>query len=336
MWQIVGHDSVVTQLRNRIAEDRVSHAYLFTGAPHIGKRTLSLNLAQALNCKEEERPCGHCTSCHKIEEGIHPDVRIIDLHHQALLRGETLAQQNELRIDTVRAVEADISLRPFEGQRKVFIIPEAEIMNPQAANCLLKTLEEPPPHAVLLLTASDARLLLPTIVSRCQVFGLRLLPTDVIAKELERRCGVSEAQACLIARLSEGRMGWAITAAQDGMTLTQREERLQQLLALPNVGRIDRLDYAAQLSRHPHLIGEVLELWLSWWRDLLLVRSGCEEMITNVDLFAPLEKQASKHSPRDLSGFMKAIRRTMMQLELNANPRLALEVLMLDLPVGTD
>jgi len=336
MWQVVGHNWVVATLRNGIAGDSVSHAYLFTGPPHIGKRTLALNFAQALNCQEEERPCGHCTSCRKIGQGIHPDVQIIDLHYQARLREETLAQQRELRIDTIRAVEADISLKPFEGQRKVLIIPRAEIMTPQAANSMLKTLEEPPPHAILLLAVSDARLLLPTIVSRCQVFGLRLVPTDVIERQLERRYGVSEDQARLLARLSGGRMGWAITTAQDATTLTQREERLQQLLTLPNMGRIDRLDYAAQLSRQPRLIREILELWLSWWRDLLLVSSGCEEMITNVDKTAPLEKQASRHSLNDCSGFMKAIRQTMRQLELNVNPRLALEVLMLDLPVGTD
>lgn len=332
MWQVIGHQWVVTILSNGIGEERVSHAYLFTGPPQVGKSTLALNLAQALNCEDTERPCGICTSCRKISEGVHPDVPVIDLTYQAALRGEPLAEQRELRIDTIRRVEADISLKPFEGRRKVFIIPDAQTMNPEAANCLLKTLEEPPPHAVLVLTATDARLLLPTIVSRCQRFGLRLVPMDLIQKELEHRYGLDEDGGRLLARLSGGRIGWALTTAQDPAVIKQREERLHQLLALPKMARIDRLDYAQRLSRQPRVLREMLDLWLSWWRDLLLVRSGCAGMITNVDLIAHLEDQARRHSLKELFGFIGAIRQTMRLLDLNANPRLAMEVLMLDLP----
>jgi len=336
MWQVVGHGWVLTLLKNSIASEKVSHAYLFTGPPNVGKRTLALNLAQALNCESQEKPCGQCVSCRKISEGVHPDVRMIDFGYQALLREETVAQQRELRIDTIRSVEAEISLKPFEGQRKVYIIREAEAMTNEAANCLLKTLEEPPPHGVLLLTVTDARLLLPTIVSRCQVLGLRLVPMNLIERELQGRYGVDEDRANLLARLSGGKIGWAITAAQDGTTLKQREERLKQLLALSKMGRIDRLDYAEQLSRRRRLIGEVLELWLGWWRDLLLVKSGCAGMISNVDLRASLEEQTRRHDLKEIYGFIGAIRKTVRQLEDNANPRLALEVLMLDLPSGSD
>jgi DNA polymerase-3 subunit delta' len=332
MWQVFGHDWVVTLLKNGIANQRLSHAYLFTGPPHMGKTTLCLNLAQALNCEEQERPCGQCSSCRKISEGVHPDVRMIDRQYQAHLLQESLAQQKALRIDTMRTIQEDVSLKPFEGRRKIFIIQQAETMTSEAANCLLKTLEEPPPYAVLLLTASDTRLLLPTIVSRCQVFGLRPVPINLIEKELQNRYGLDEERACLLARLSGGRIGWAMTAAQDGTVLEQREERLKQLLALPKMERIDRLDYAERLSRQPHLIGETLELWLAWWRDLLLVKSGGAEMISNMDLRTPLEEQASRHDLKEMYRFIKAIRETIRQLEDNVNPRLALEVLMLDLP----
>ncbi len=336
MWQVVGHDWVVTLLKKSISTERVSHAYLFTGPPHVGKRTLALNLAQALNCQDQEKPCGQCVSCRKISNGVHPDVRVIDRQYQAHLREETLAQQKELRIDTIRTIEEEVSLKPFEGQRKVFIIREAEAMTSEAANCLLKTLEEPPAHAVLLLTASDTRLLLPTIVSRCQVFVLRLVAMVVIERELQSRYGLDQERATFLARLSEGRIGWAITASQDSAVLEQREERLKQLLALPKMGRMDRLDYAQQLSHQPHLIRGVLELWLGWWRDLLLIKGGCGGMIRNVDLRIPLEEQASRHDPKEIFWFIKAMRETVRQLEDHVNPRLGLEVLMLDLPLSND
>lgn len=336
MWQVFGHDWIVTLLENSIASERLSHAYLFTGPPHVGKTTLCLNLAQALNCEEQDRPCGQCLSCRKISEGVHPDVRMIDRQYQAHLLQQSLAEQKALRIDTMRTIQEDVSLKPFEGRRKIFIFPQAETMTSEAANCLLKTLEEPPPYAVLLLTACDTRLLLPTIVSRCQVFGLRPVPISLIEKELQGRYGLDEERACLLARLSGGRIGWAITAAQDSTVLKQREERLKQLLALPKMERIDRLDYAERLSHQPRLIEETLELWLAWWRDLLLVKSGCGEMISNMDLRTPLEEQATRHDLKDMHRFIKAIRETMRQLEDNVNPRLALEVLMLDLPPSSN
>ncbi len=334
MWQVVGHDWVVALLKKCIADRRVSHAYLFTGPGHVGKRTLAVNMAQALNCEDQDRPCGRCVPCRKIRDGVHPDVRMVDSRYQAQILDEPLAQQRVLRIDTIRAIEGDVSLKPFEGLKKVFIIPDAETMTTEAANCLLKTLEEPPTHAVLILTASDPRLLLPTIVSRCQVFGLRPVPVEMIERELGSRYDVDEERATLLARLSGGSIGWAITAAQDGAVMVQRGERLKELIALPKMTRTERLDYAESLSRQLRSIGQVMELWLGWWRDLLLVRSGCAEMVSNVDLRAVLEEQGGRHDLREICGFIGSIRQTVRQLDQNANARLALEVLVLDLPAG--
>lgn len=332
MWQVIGHDWIVALLSNSIASERISHSYLFTGPPHVGKGTLALALAQALNCEDKEKPCGQCVSCRKIEEGLHPDVRIINRHYQASLLQERLDQQKALRIDTIRSLQREVGLRPFEGQRKVFIIRQAETMTDEAANCLLKTLEEPPPHAVLLLTASDARLLLPTIVSRCQVFVLRPVAIEVIKGELQRHHVIDEQRAGFLARLSQGKIGWAIAAAQDHGVLEKREETLRQLLALFKMGRVDRLDYAQRLSRQPRLIQTTLELWLSWWRDLLLLKGGSAKMICNVDLRDSLEEHVKRHDIKEIFGFIKAIRDTARQLEANVNARLALEVLMLDVP----
>jgi DNA polymerase-3 subunit delta' len=336
MWQATGHDWVVGVLDRSIAEERVSHAYLFAGPPSVGKSTLALNMAQALMCEQPDKPCGDCEHCRKTIEGIHPDVRIVDLHYQARIRDENPQEQNELRIDTIRSITQEASLKPFEGTRRVLLIPDAENMTSQASNALLKTLEEPPDHVVLLLTTADPRLLLPTIVSRCQVLGLRLVPIKLIEEELRLRHGVDAARAGLLARLSGGRIGWAISAARDSSMLQHREDTLREVAALPRSGRTDRLDYAARLTRSSGAIRETLELWLSWWRDLLLIKGGSPETIGNVDSADPLEQEAHRYDLRDIFTFLKAIRRTQRQLEVNVDPRLALEVLMLELPARSD
>jgi DNA polymerase-3 subunit delta' len=336
MWHVTGHDWAVRVLESSIAEERVSHAYLFTGPPGVGKSTLALNMAQALLCQQPDKPCGNCEPCRKVMEGIHPDVRKVDLHYQARLREESLHEQNELRIDTVRSITQEASLRPFEGSRRVLLIPDAETMTSQASNALLKTLEEPPEHVVLLLTAADTRLLLPTIVSRCQVLALRLVPVKLIEQELQLRHGVDAARAALLARLSGGRIGWAISTAQDSSLLQHREDTLRELAALPRSGRTHRLDYAARLTRSPSVTRETLDLWLSWWRDLLLVTGGSPETIGNADAVGTLEQEAHRYDLRSIFMFLKAIRRTQRQLEMNADPRLALEVLMLELPARSD
>lgn len=336
MWQVIGHDWVVRVLSRGIAQGRVSHAYLFTGPSNVGKSTLALNLAQALTCEGKDRPCGQCGPCRKTMAGIHPDVRRVDLQYQALLRDETSGEQNELRIDTIRNITQDVGLKPFEGDRKVFIFEDADNMTTQAANSMLKTLEEPPPYAVLVLTVSDSRLLLPTIVSRCQVFTLRLVSAHLIETHLRSRYGMEAERASQLARLSGGRIGWAISVAEDESVMRQRDETLRQLAALPKMARFDRLDFAQQLARRSRSMRSTLELWLNWWRDLLLIRGGSPDTIGNVDFSAALSQEAEEYDLRDIVAFINSIRAALHQLEMNVDPRLALEVLMLDLPSRSD
>jgi DNA polymerase-3 subunit delta' len=317
MWQVVGHEWAVDLLKRALASERVAHAYLLTGPPQIGKRSLALNFAQALNCLDEEKPCGQCLACSKIAHGSHPDVQTIE------------GEKGTLKIDQMRTLRHEAALSPLEGRWKVYIIRQMEQATVEAANCLLKTLEEPPSSVILMLTASEAEALLPTIVSRCQVLNLRPLATDTVQRALQERWEVDAERAQLLARLSGGRLGWAVAASQNDAILPQRERHLDEMM---EQGRVERLEYAQQLSRNPEAVPELLHLWLSWWRDLLLAASGSSVGMINMDREDTLTSQAQRYSLSQVQNFIEALRAAVWQLEHNANTRLTLEVLMLSLP----
>jgi DNA polymerase-3 subunit delta' len=321
MWQVVGHEWAVELLERSRANGRVAHAYLLIGLPQIGKTTLALNFAQALHCLGEDKPCGRCRSCLKIAHGNHPDVRVIE------------AVNGTIKIDQIRSMQREVTLSPHEGRWKVYVIRQMERATTEAANCLLKTLEEPPAQVILMLTASDIDQLLPTIISRCQVLNLRPPSVLLVQKVLEVRWGVDPERAKLLARLSGGRLGWAVRASDDEAILRKRERRLDEMMELMGQGRVERLRYAQQLSQSPDGLREVLDLWLSWWRDLLLIKGGSSTEVTNIDRETTLRSQAQGYNLTQVRDFIEALRAAVWQLEHNANTRLTLEVLMLSLPV---
>lgn len=320
-WQIIGHEWAITLLRQSLAAGQVSHAYLFSGPPQIGKTTLALSLAQALNCRQQEPPCGQCRSCQKIRKRKHPDVQLIV--------GEGAG--GSIKIEQVRTLQREAVLKPYEGDFRVFVLRQADRATAEAADSLLKTLEEPPPHVVLILTASQAEALPPTVLSRCQRLDLRPAAFQVIEHALGER-GISPSQAQLVARLSAGRMGWAFQACEDDELLRRRQQDLNQLTRLLSSGRVERLDFAWKTSNDLYSVRPLLDLWIGWWRDLLLLHSQGLDHVVNIDRMDELQALTGQSDLAQVWAAIRALQVASAQLEANVNARLALESLMLQLP----
>lgn len=334
MWNVIGHERAAGLLQRAVENERVSHAYLFAGPSQVGKMVLGLNFAQALNCRSEDRPCQTCSSCTRIAMGKHPDVQVIGLTVDEKSREGRL--HKEIRIDQVRAMQHGAALLPYEGHYKVFIIDGAERLSEEASNSLLKTLEEPPPHVVLLLLTVNDKLLLATVLSRCQKVDLRPLPVAAVQEALMERWQVAGDEAKQLARLSGGRLGWALAAYRDKEMLRERRARLSAMVSLMEANRNERLAFAADLasaySRSREPIEGILDLWLAWWRDLLLVKGGCLDRIANIDWADELPELSLRYSLEQMKGFIELVQETKLRLAQNVNPRLALDVLMLDMP----
>jgi DNA polymerase-3 subunit delta' len=323
-WNLLGHEWAVDMLKQHIAREAVRHAYLFTGPPGAGRRTLALQFAQALNCPQTTtpgEPCGTCRECKQFENMQHPDLSVV----QAEFEGGTL------KVDQVREVRRTLILKPYQSKYRVAIFLRFQEASEGAANALLKTLEEAPEHAVLILTADNAEGLLPTITSRCEILRLRPLPVDDIEAYLTAR-GAEAEKAHLIAHVSGGRPGYALHLLEDESGLEFRTERLDELASLLSATRVKKFNYAEALVKDKESMRQTLLVWLSYWRDVLLRISGAQASITNVDReegIASLAKQLTLERARRVVHEMES---ALERLDHNVNPRLLAEVLLLDLP----
>jgi DNA polymerase-3 subunit delta' len=259
-----------------------------------------------------------------LASGNHPDLHIVESEHVGA----------SLKIDQVRRLEHTLSLTPFEGRHQVAILRRFEEATTSAANALLKTLEEPPAYVVLVVLARETDLLLPTIVSRCQHVPLRPLPTSMVEQALTERWGATAEQAELLAHLSSGRLGWAVRTLEDETALKRRARRLDELNILIDGSIVERFQYAEKLAQDPVATRETLDLWIGWWRDVLLVASEANASLTNVDRQDEVRNRARRFGVEESGGVVRALRSALEKLRQNANARLTLEVLMLDLPLA--
>jgi DNA polymerase-3 subunit delta' len=320
-WPVIGHTWAVDNLDRAVLEQRTAHAYLISGPAQIGKATLAGALALTLNCTGTERPCDRCRSCQLIAAGKHPDVQVI------------APEGRSLKIDQVRALQHDLALSPFEGRYRVAIFDQFEAATVEAQNALLKTLEEPPAYAVLIVLAVDPEQLLPTIVSRCQQIALRPLTTAQVRGALITKWHVADDQADLLAHLSGGRLGWAVTAVKDQSVLTDRAAALNELWQLLTADRVARFTYAETLTKKDDRMRSTLDLWRTWWRDVLLTASGSTAELVNLDRIDDIQSLAQHVDVTQATAAAEACGRALWQLDHNATARLVMEVLLLDLPV---
>jgi DNA polymerase-3 subunit delta' len=338
MWKTYGQDHLLAQLEASLRKGRPAHAYLLVGPPHVGKMTLAINLAQAVNCLEGMgTPCGNCTQCTRIAQRQHADLRIVALN-MADAEG---ANRTLIGIDDIRTAMRQVFLNPYEGSFNVVIIDTAESMSEEAANALLKTLEEPPPQVLMLLLTADEEALLPTIRSRCHRLQLLPLRKSQMVDKLVNEFQAPPQDAEKLARLSRGCFGWAISALEEedvleNAILKQRDEDLDRLDQACQSGLDLRFTIANVMAtlfyQDREATKQSLYQWLRWWRDLLLIKEGGEEYIHNTDRSEQLTLQATGLTTVQIVVFIKRVLETLEALDRNASARLALEVLMLDLP----
>jgi DNA polymerase-3 subunit delta' len=328
-WNIIGHDWAVEMLRRDLAHDRVRHAYLFTGPAGIGKRSLAAEFARALLCWGANPPCGQCRHCQLNARGSHADL----LSVEPVTSGRSV-RTAKIKIGPVRDLIHDLSLAPVEARRRVARLLRFDTANGEAMNAFLKTLEEPPGQAVILLTAERADDLLATIVSRCEVVALRPLPFEAVRTALITNWLVPADQADLLAHLAQGRLGWAVRMHKDDAALAARTQRLDDLATLLGASRVARFAYAERLAKESASdhIQETLDLWLGFWRDVLLARAGHAAPPANPDRAADITRLAQAMTPSAAANVIVGLRRTGALLEQNVNARLALEVCLLDWP----
>ncbi len=328
-WDLIGHDWAVDLLQEHIRRGQLRHAYLLTGPRGLGKRTLALAFAKAITCSQPPAPgefCGSCRNCVHLGRMEHPDLAVVQAEQEG----------GVLKVESIRELQHSLALTPYEASHRIALLLRFHEANASAQNALLKTLEEPAPKVVLILTADSVENLLPTIVSRCEVIRLRPLPVRELEKALVERGKVTDEQAPLFAHVANGRPGIAISLGNNQEELNLRTRRLGELHELLAAGRTERFTYIDQLLRERgkerEIARGVLLTWLSYWRDVMLNCAEASVPLENLDWVGKIHHTSEWVGLSQARQFVDSIQRTQVCLDDNVNTRLALEVLMLDLP----
>jgi DNA polymerase-3 subunit delta' len=330
MRGVIGQRAMLERIGARASRGDVAHAYGLYGPRSIGKRTIAIRLAQTLNCLDPKRPaggCGTCLSCVKIERGVHPDVLLVE---------RDVATKTKIEIDRIRAMQQDLALRPLEGRSRVVIIDDAAELSDFAQDALLKTLEEPPKHAVLLLITLSPESLFETIRSRIQPLQLRSVAASEIAAGLRER-GVKDADA--VAAASAGHPGMAIRlASDDGGERTARRAMEKEFFQFVGSRLTDRFEWAVKLADEsdPRKRADAIEArfdhWIELLRDAAVIARGVADAPLRPDRLAETGRIAAKAGARDLVDAGLLVQKLRRDLFWNANARAMLEILSLKLP----
>ncbi len=322
---ILGQDRAISHLQTARQKGRLSHAYLFVGPEGVGKASTARALAAALNCqapRADGDACGVCASCRRLAAGTHPDFLVITPTSEG--------HQPQIKIERIREFRRLTAYPPFDGGWRVALIKPAEALTAQndaAAHALLKTLEEPPERHLIILAALGEADLLPTVVSRCQKLAFTPLPAALVARELERRRGLAPANARLLAALSGGSLGRALTLEPEAI-LAQRRQVLADLELLSGGSATAALDWAQRLAKSRPDLDQFLSLAQLWYRDLLLCHyQAPAPLLAHQDLAAELAAKAAATPPAALFHQFSALGTAQRHLQANLNPELTLDIL---------
>jgi len=335
-WRIWGHDHAVKGLQSAVRTG-VRHAYILSGFHDVGKQALALEFARALVCMEPPAPglsCGACAICRRVGRGTFPDVSLYDLSRQQEEASKSSTSRHQsLNIETVRQITSSVSLRPMEAKHRVVIVDDVETMQETAQEAFLKTLEEPPAYAVILLLTTDADLLLETIRSRAAVIQLQTVKPALIAEMLEA-AGVERDEADTIASASVGRPGWAVQAANDPGLLKQRLDVQSQVMSWIQGDQYGRMVEATKLgdsfTRDRQAVFTRLSMAQTAWRSIALQAVGIGE----AERRPALDTIAKSVSPVGALTALKSVAQCMNDLDSNVRPRLALQSMVLQWPVA--
>ena len=322
---LIGHQRIWDFLIRSAKRDRLAHAYLFAGPAQTGKLTMALEFAKWLFCENEDKQdnaCGECRSCLAVERGQNPDIVILSARQ---IDKNDVLKNAEIGIGEIRDLQHKLSLFPYGAPYKIAIIEEIASLSGEAASALLKTLEEPSSHSLIILISSSWQTILPTIISRCQLIKFLPVPEHEISVKL-KHLAKKETDFKKAIKLAAGRPGRAIKFLQEPERLAEQEKEIEIFEKLLKSSLIWRLDQAREMSQNAVLAQETLSQWLLWLRDRILEINGQAGLTVSP---WPDKSFLSKYRMTDLLGVCRAIQATLAILyNPSFNARLALEVLM--------
>lgn len=318
---VVGHKDILKYISSAVENNRVSHAYILNGERGSGKKMLANLFAMTLLCETgDNEPCGKCHSCKQAEGGNHPDI--IRVTHE---------KPNSISVDDIRTqVNNTVDIKPYQGPYKVYIIPQADMMTPQAQNAILKTIEEPPSYAVFLLLTENAETLLPTINSRCVMLKLRNIKDTLIKKYLMENLEIPDYKADMCTAFAQGNMGRAIMLANSDHFNEIREEAVQLLKHISEMELNEIVAAVKNISVYKLEITDYLDIIMIWYRDVLLYKATKEiDKVIFKDQLQSIKEQARKSSYEGIELILESLEKAKARLKANVNFDLVMELLFL-------
>lgn len=318
---IIGHEDIVRHFKSSIELGKVSHAYILNGEKGSGKRTLAAVVSKSLQCEEGgPDPCGKCRSCLQAESGNQPDI--IWVNHE---------KPNVISVEEIRdQIVNDIDLKPYSSRYKIYIVPDAQLMNQQAQNALLKTLEEPPEYAVILLLANTIGKFLPTILSRCLILNFKPVDSLQMVEYLTGVIGIDQRKSKFCTDFAQGNLGKAIRLAISPEYNELLEDSVRILRRIQDMEMEDIITAVKNLGKYKLDVTDYMDIMTMWFRDILMVKiSNSPNKLLFKDEYSILKKQASMMSYEGVEEVIRALNKVKIRLEANVNFDIAMELLLL-------